>query len=386
MEVDVAVSCSDRPRRILVLSKRRYMSKDLIADRYGRFREIPLALSRLGYEVRGLCLGYRSEPPAKIIDEARGGRVCWEAVTLGRTVLPGLAAYLRRSWTLAATFRPDIVLAVSDAPHAIWGVQLARRARAGAVVDLYDNFESYAGMAIPGIRPAFRHAVRTADLVACISPPLRWLVKTRYGRKGATMVLGNGVRRDLFHPRDRVSSRAALGLPEDVRLVGTAGALARGRDIETLFRAVDLLAARDPHVHLAVAGPRDTGLAWPKVATVHDLGLLGHACVPDLLNALDVVVVTNLDSTFGAYCHPQKACEAAACGTPVIVAATGALSGSANLGRGLYRVGSPESLADAVATALEAPIGVPGTSAPIDVEDWDEVAVRLAARLPGPVA
>ena len=36
--------------RILVLSKRQYMNKDLIDDLYGRFRELPLALAGLGHK------------------------------------------------------------------------------------------------------------------------------------------------------------------------------------------------------------------------------------------------------------------------------------------------------------------------------------------------
>ena len=45
--------------KILVLTKRRYMGKDLLDDRFGRFRELPLELARLGHQVRGLCLSYR---------------------------------------------------------------------------------------------------------------------------------------------------------------------------------------------------------------------------------------------------------------------------------------------------------------------------------------
>ena len=47
--------------RILVLTKRQYMGKDLIDDRFGRFRELPLESARLGHELRGLCLNYRQK-------------------------------------------------------------------------------------------------------------------------------------------------------------------------------------------------------------------------------------------------------------------------------------------------------------------------------------
>jgi len=47
--------------RILVLAKRQYMVKNVIDDRFGRFRELPIDLSRLVHERRGLCLNYREK-------------------------------------------------------------------------------------------------------------------------------------------------------------------------------------------------------------------------------------------------------------------------------------------------------------------------------------
>ena len=44
--------------KILVITKRQYTGKDLLDDRFGRLREIPLALAEKGYKVQGLCLSY----------------------------------------------------------------------------------------------------------------------------------------------------------------------------------------------------------------------------------------------------------------------------------------------------------------------------------------
>ena len=56
-------------RRILVLSKRQYMGKDLLNDRFGRFREIPLELARIGHKVTGICLSYRARSEGRIFDQ-----------------------------------------------------------------------------------------------------------------------------------------------------------------------------------------------------------------------------------------------------------------------------------------------------------------------------
>ena len=68
------------PLRILVLSKRQYMSKDLIDDRYGRFRELPLAMAAQGAAVRGFCLSYRKRGPGEIEDS--DGRGCFGSPVL----------------------------------------------------------------------------------------------------------------------------------------------------------------------------------------------------------------------------------------------------------------------------------------------------------------
>jgi glycosyltransferase involved in cell wall biosynthesis len=213
--------------------------------------------------------------------------------------------------------------------------------------------------------------------VLAISAPLARKVKQQYRRQGPVDVLENGVRRDLFHPRDRRSARDRLGLPHDATLVGTAGALSASRDIATLLRAADIVAARDPHVHLVVAGPRDRDLPWPKVARVHDLGVLDHDKVPDLFASLDVMVTTNANSAFGAYCHPQKLLEAAACGVAVVAAVTGSmaerLEGEPD---SLYRVGDAEDLARTLSARL-----AHAAPSQLKVQGWDDIAQRLSAVL-----
>src|SRR4029434_5729673 len=41
--------------KILVLTKRQYMGKDLLDDRFGRFCEVPLELAHLGHDREAIC-------------------------------------------------------------------------------------------------------------------------------------------------------------------------------------------------------------------------------------------------------------------------------------------------------------------------------------------
>ena len=66
------------------------MNKDLLDDRFGRFREIPLALAQKGHRVQGLCLSYRSKTEGLFLD----GPVCWQSINATRLMLPGLIRFI----------------------------------------------------------------------------------------------------------------------------------------------------------------------------------------------------------------------------------------------------------------------------------------------------
>lgn len=322
-------------------------------DRYGRFRELSLELAARGHDVRGVCLSYSTRPEESVVDARGAGRVEWSSVNLGASRLRGVLSHQALLRQTGREVAPDVVWAVSDAYHVIQGVRLARSIGAVSAVDLYDNFESYTGMWIPGTRRAFRRAVTVADVVTCVSEPLSSLVQG-YGRTRRTEILPNGVPTGLFGRGNRTAARENLGLSPESPIVGVVGALLRHRDIATVFRAVDRLAAEDPRVTLLVAGERDRGIEWPQIAAVVDLGVIGHPDVPDVIRACDVMVVPNRDSSFGRYCFPQKAVESMAAGVPMVAADTPVMRDLMGDTRdGLYEVGNASDLARALRLRIE---------------------------------
>ncbi len=360
--------------KILVLTKRQYMAKDLLDDRFGRFREVPLELAKLGHQVVGICLSYSSREVGLTDDFAPDGhtKVTWYSFNLGRGVIPGIIKHLARTASLVKQFRPDLIWACSDSFHAIFGVWLATFCRTKCVVDLYDNFESFQATMIPGIRPLFRRAVRAADGVTCVSHRLADLVVRSYHRAGPVMILENAVRRDLFYHRERTACRDRLGLPQEVKILGTAGALYASRGIDVLFRGFERLASEE-NLHLAIAGPRDSNIHIPYGPRVHDLGILPLERVPILLNALDVAVVCNRNSNFGLYNFPQKAREIIACKTPLVAAAVGTMTDLlSSHPECLFDPESAESLARSIRLQLAHP-----TIIGVQVPAWSDAAQQL---------
>jgi teichuronic acid biosynthesis glycosyltransferase TuaC len=361
--------------KILVLTKRQYMGKDLLDDHFGRFRELPLELARLGHDVRGLCLSYHAKPEGKFVDGdgSSGSGVTWDSVNLLNGYLPQIERYMRRALQISREFRPDVIWVCSDAYHAIFGNWLAMRGQSRCVIDLYDNFEAFNASRIPGVLPLFRRAVKAADGVTAFSRRLAEHVARTYLRTKPTSIIENGARKDLFYPQDRNKCRRQLGIPENVIVIGTAGALHSSRGIETLFKAFEQLSSEMSNIHLALAGPREHRMRTPMGPRVHDFKELSHESVPAFVNALDVAVVCYRRSTQGEFSFPQKAYEIIACRVPVVAAAVGSMNDLLKDYPGcLYEPENAASLADAVRRQLKQ-----RTVIATPIPSWTDSANRL---------
>lgn len=367
--------------RILVLSKRQYTGKDLLDDRYGRLYEIPASLAVRGHTVVGVALSYRQrikgwyqDDQDHLEQEGAGsplpdqGSLAW----LGLNMFPwGIWCYPRQLARIAVDFQPDVVWACSDVFHAIVGALFSKVTGIPLVIDLYDDFESFAATKLPGIASTFRIACRQASGLTIVSQTLLNHVADHYGLQVPMKVVRNGIRSDLFYPRDRVIARTSLGLPISARLIGTAGAIKADRDINVLFQAFLQLAAKDPNLYLIFAGPRDnTPIAYSHPRII-DLGTLAYTYIPDFFSALDVAVICNRNSAFGQHCFPQKLFEILAVKTPVVAARLGDTARLLTHNQwSTYEPGNTEDLARIIRWNLD----FKSTTSNIDVPSWSQLS------------
>lgn len=361
--------------RILVITKRQYTNRDLIDDRFGRLRELPLALAARGHTVMGVCLSYKTREEGNFFDEKNDARVCWHSLNINRLIPWRAKNYWQLIDKIGKDFSPDLIWACSDAFHAVFGSRIARTLKRPLVIDLYDNFESFVATHLPGITTAFRRALRQAAGVTVVSRSLAQYVHETINCNGKVEIIENAIPKGLFHPKDRTECRREYGFSRDDIYIGTAGAISKSRGIKTLFNAFKILSRERPDVHLALAGPCDKGLRLPKSYRAHYLGILPQEQVPIFLSTLNVAVICNLDSGFGKYCFPQKFYEFVACGVPVVAAKTGAMEE--------LMKDRPEHLyatenADDLAAALRHQINTPQVLE-LDVLTWAAQGKRLEA-------
>ncbi len=302
------------------MTKRRYMGKDLLGDRYGRYFEIPEELAKRGHVVSGLTLAYR-KPSAAGHDPML---THWESRRLTPVVPVSLAKYRAHLHRIIHEMRPDVIWAGSDALHAILGAHAAHIGRIPLVIDLYDNYEAYGLTNFPGIRPLFIRSCRKANAITVVGRRLKRYISTAYEKHADTIhVIENAINGDLFRKYDRQAARGLLKLPSTGKLIGTAGALTESRGIGSLIEAFLRIAGSTDDTFLVVAGPRDRFIERFSHERIIDLGMLPLDKVPLLFSALDVAVVCNKYSVFAEYCFPQKFYEIVACGTPVVAADVG---------------------------------------------------------------
>lgn len=359
--------------RILLITKRQYTSKDLIDDKYGRLREIPLGLAARGHHIYGYCLSYQRRPSGQSRDINEKAYVNWTTINAGIVKPIGFVIYAIRILFAARKIRPDLVIASSDSIYGVLGAWLSRRLAIPCVIDLYDNYESFAAIRIPGVKQLYKRALKNADLVTCVSDPLREYIRNTYRPDLPIFTLVNGIDPEVFVSLDRDKCRARLNLPVTGTLIGVTGAISSSRGIEDLFKAYEILREQIPDPYLVLAGNKDRNITLPSSPNVIYLGLLPQEDIPYLINSLDVSIICNKDSAFGRYCYPQKLVEVISCATPLVMTNVGiARSLLSDYPALLYQSGDSLRLAECIIYQLENRV-VPE----IVIKTWEDLSVEL---------
>ncbi|HXS74091.1 MAG TPA: glycosyltransferase family 4 protein [Rhodanobacteraceae bacterium] len=348
--------------RLTFLCKRHPQQRDLLERPYGRFHHLPAGLAALGHQVRVQLCSYRNLPSGCI---ERNG-VLWSSHDVRGLGVGGLMKALDAE---TAVFRPDWIIACSDAWYGVIGRRLAKHHRARLAIDAYDNFEAYMPWNLP-LHWAWRRALRTAELVTAAGPQLAQLLQSHRHGEAPAEVLPMAADPE-FVPMDKLESRGILGLPETAPLIGYVGSWARNRGTDMLLDAFRRARAAKPNLQLVLSGrPPAHALAEPGVT---GLGYIPDARLPVLLNALDVVCTVTADTRFGRYSYPAKLCEAMACGVPVVATATEPVRWMLrDLDRHLVPVNDPVAFAERVLDMLARPEAGYG-----ERPGWREVAGRL---------
>ncbi len=228
---------------------------------------------------------------------------------------------------------PDVDIVHAHTPFSlgIAGLRLARRSDVPLVASYHTPTAEYAEYVAPGPRTTsgLRRASRRwerwffnrADLVLAPSEITRTRLRESVGVVTPISVLSNGVDIDRFHTVDTAGFRKQHGLDGARPLVGYTGRHGYEKRLDEL---IDAAAGLDITLVLGGDGPARGDLerrADDQGVDARFLGFLDRDLLCEFYAALDLFAFPSPVETQG-----MVAMEAAACGTPVVGADSGALA------------------------------------------------------------
>lgn len=307
---------------VIFLCKRQYTGKDVIDDEYGRLYRIPYELSKKGINVSCYSLSYQKKGYSRT---TKAPNLDWTSIDFNLFHPQSLFRLKKEILDQIYKNTADIIITSSDVIHLGVAKYISNKTGLPLVTDLYDNYASFGLMKLPFMHSIYTSTLKHSSAVVCVSQPLANHIKQYCNDRCEVLTVENAVDHSIFKPLPMSISRKKLGLPDKVKLVGTAGALYNSRGIRTLFDAFRLILMENPDIHLVLAGRISGEVQLPVDKNVHYIGGLVHSDVSYFYNALDVAIICLTSSDFGDYCYPQKATEIIACKRPLVSSSVGVM-------------------------------------------------------------
>jgi glycosyltransferase involved in cell wall biosynthesis len=283
--------------------------------------------------------------------------------------------------------RVDVVLGSWAYPDGAAAVALAALLAVPAVVKLHGSDINVVAR-LRGPRRQLRWALPRARRVVAVSRALADEVVALGVARDRVAVVTNGIDPELFHPRDRAASRAAMGLAPDGKLLLYVGRLERAKGVIDLLDAFARLAPRRSDLRLALVGDGSARAECEERAArlgdqVKVLGARPLAEVPLWLGACDLLTLPSWNEG-----TPNVLLEALACGRPVVATRVGGIPDVVSappLGE-LVPARDPAALAAALERVADGSHDAPAIAQLGARGGWADSAARLLAVLEAAVA
>ena len=250
-----------------------------------------------------------------------------------------------------ARFRPTIFHVASPELLGHRAVTLARKMDVPVVASVHTRFETYMryyGLAFlePLIVAGLRRFYRRCDAIFAPSDSMAELLR-RQRMNFDVGIWTRGIDRTIFHPGRRDAEwRRALGIEDDMPVIGFVGRLVMEKGLDVFSETVDILKSRGVRHKVLVVG-KGPARDWfeTRLPDACFAGFQGGGDLGRAVASMDMLFNPSVTETFG-----NVTLEAMAAGLPVVAArATGSESLVADgvTGR-LVEAGAASAMADAL--------------------------------------
>ncbi len=303
--------------KILLLMKRFSTNRDMILENFGRETRLFSEIRKLGHQVTILCA-----------DQAKKERKTTKLNGMAVEIYPFGMPNIFKFAGIAATMAAENEVVVGST-HPLLGYiahLAAKRAGRKMVYDIRDNYETYSFTNLPLLKRGLlsrmvnNHVIRSCDLAVCVSESLRQKIAAK--RKGATIVVKNGVNTKFFRPLSKAACRKKLGLPQKAPIIVYTGHISKERGADKLIEAFGKIRAKNPEAILLMSGQVDSDVDINKPGIVYKELPIRKDVVAGI-NAADVAVVPQPENETTKYAFPYKLMEYMACNVPVVATAIG---------------------------------------------------------------
>jgi len=274
-------------------------------------------------------------------------------------------------------FAPDCVLSYWLHPDGDVAVRAGRRAGVPTAV-IVGGSDARLLPKDPKRRPSVARVLDMADALITVSHGLKEDLVQLGTAEAKVHVSYQGIDHELFHPGDKASARALLGLPHDWKIVLFVGGLVPVKGLDVLLDATARLMQRGSHFRLYLVG--DGPLRQSLAARANALGLSGSVTLvgpqpqcrlPDWYRAADLSVLSSRSEGI-----PNVLRESLACGTPFVATRVGDVAEFCpDAVDDLVPPGDPAALAAALHRVLSGRLTCHSLPQPAT---WEDNAVEVA--------
>ena len=283
------------------------------------------------------------------------------------------------AWRVHREKRVDCIDAHFVHPDGLAGVLLGKALKIpvvvsarGTDVNLFPTFKL--------IRPMIKWTLRKAECVIAVSNSLKESI-TALGIAAAKIrVIPNGVDAQRFHRMPSIEARQQLGLPAQISILVSVGALVAAKDHSLLIRAVGRLKDKIPSLQAWILGEGPLRGSLEKLIRqlslqdrVHLPGKMSNEELVRWFNAANLSCLTSQREGW-----PNVVTESLACGTPVVATRVGGLPEILHSPElGILVEQSLDSVAAGIETALAREWNRDWISQNTRERTWEQVAAEV---------